>query len=89
MLEGMETKLRDGMKDSVASNKRDLDDGMEGVRSALGVRRDFGGARTVLETAGEMKGIIGLPEGVESDSSKNLAEITATECVRCDGSDCI
>ena len=35
----------------------------------------------MLETAGEMKGIIGLPEGVESDSSKHLAEITAPEFV--------
>ena len=80
LLEGMETKLRDGIKDSLATNKRDLG-GMEGVRSALGVRREFGGARTVLETAGEMKGIIGLPDGIESDSSKHLAEITATEFV--------
>ena len=55
LLEGMETKLRDGIKDSLATNKRDLD-GMQGVRSALDVRRDFGGAQTVLETAGEMKG---------------------------------
>ena len=43
LLEGMETKLRDGMKVALATNKRDLDDGMDGVRSALGVRRGSGG----------------------------------------------
>ena len=61
LLEGMEsddsknlanvslmTKLHDGMKDALAPNKRDLDDGMEGVRSALGVRRDSGIQRDPL-----------------------------------------
>ena len=75
----LETKLRDGKKDALETNKRDLDDGMEGVRSALGVRRDSGGAWTARATTGEKKVVIGLPEGIESDSSKRLAEITATE----------
>ena len=57
----MMTKLRDGVKDAFATNKRDLDDGVEDVRSALGVRRDSGAARTARETAGEKKGLIGLP----------------------------
>ena len=35
----------------------------------------------VHAVAGEMKGIIGLPEGLESDSSKHLAEFTAPEFV--------
>ena len=43
------TKFRDSMKDALAPNKRDLDDGMEGVRSVLGVRRDSGGAPTESE----------------------------------------
>ena len=46
-------KFRDGRKDALATNKRDLDDGMDGVRSALGVRRGSGGAWTARETAGE------------------------------------
>ena len=60
---------------------RDFSAGIEGVRSALGVRYDYGGARTALDSAGETKGIIGLPEGIESDFSKNLADITASDSV--------
>merc|ERR1712227_763836 len=74
------TKLRAEEKDAFATNKRDLEDGIVAVRSALGVLRDYyGGADTVHATAGESEGIIGLLEVIESDFSKNLAEITATE----------
>ena len=55
------TKLRVEEKDAFATNKRDLEDGIEGVRSALGVLRDHnGGADTAHATAGESGGIIGL-----------------------------
>merc|ERR1712136_434777 len=74
------TKLRAEEKDAFATNKRDLEEGIEGVRSALGVLRDYyGGAETAHATAGESTGIIGLLEVIESDFSKNLAEITAAE----------
>ena len=74
------TKLRFEEKDAFATNKRDLEDGIEGVRSALGVLRDYhGGADTAHATAGESGGIIGLREVFESDFSNNLAEITAAE----------
>merc|ERR1712136_529032 len=74
------TKLRAEEKDAFATNKRDLEDGIEGVRSALGVLREYyGGAETAHATAGESEGIIGLLEVIESDFSKNLAEITAAE----------
>ena len=54
-------------KDAFATNKRDLEDGIEGVRSALGVLRDYyGGADTAHGTAGESGGIIGLREVIES-----------------------
>ena len=43
------------------------------VRSALGVRGGIEGTRTVLDSAGETKGIIGMSEGIESDFSKNRA----------------
>ena len=74
------TKLRAEEEDAFATNKCDLEDWIEGVRSALGVLRDNnGGADTAHATAGESGGIIGLREVVESDFSKNLAEITAAE----------
>ena len=54
-------KLRAEEKDAFATNKRDLEDGIEGVRSALGVLRDNnGGADTAHATAGESGGSIGL-----------------------------
>ena len=52
--------------------------GIKGVRSAHGVRDGVEGTRTALDSAGETKGIIGLPEGIDSDFSKNLADITAS-----------
>ena len=75
------TKLRAEEKDAFATNKRDLEDGIEGVRSAPGVLRDYnGGADTAHATAGESGGIIGLlARLIESDFSKNLAGITAGE----------
>ena len=61
------TKLCSEEKDAFATNKRDLEDGIEGVRSALGVLRDYhGGADTAHATAGESGGSIGLREVIES-----------------------
>jgi chromosome segregation ATPase len=75
------TKLRAEEKDAFARNKQDLEDGIDGVRTALGVLRDYyGGGDKAHEAAGEEStGIIGLLEVIESDFSTNLAEITATE----------
>ena len=53
--------------------------GFKGVRSALGVRDVYGEA--ALDSAGQMKGIVGLPAGIESDFSKNLADTTASDSV--------
>ena len=47
--------------------------GVKGVPSALGVQGGFQGSRTVLDSSGEKKGITGMPEGIESDFSKNCA----------------
>ena len=49
--------------------------GIGGVRSALGVRGGVEGTRIVLDSAGETKGIIGMLEGIESDFSKNRADV--------------
>merc|ERR1740121_2881274 len=66
-------------KDYVA-NKADMEQGLEGVKLALKVLRDYY-AKDKAHDAAEGAGtnIIGLLEVVESDFSKGLAEMTATE----------
>merc|ERR1740121_1617611 len=66
-------------KDYVAS-KADMEQGLEGVKLALKVLRDYY-AKDKAHDAAEGAGanIIGLLEVVESDFSKGLAEMTATE----------
>ena len=54
--------------------------GFKGVCSAHGDRDVSGEAVVALDSAGEMKGIIGLPGGIKSDFSKNLADITGDGC---------
>merc|ERR1711953_1114640 len=58
-----------------------MEQGIEGVKLALQVLTDYygsgGKAHAYAEGAGE--GIIGLLEVVESDFTKGLAEMTATE----------
>ena len=66
-------------KDAFETNKRDLHDDMEGVRTALGVVRGHcEGVGTAHDPAGESERIRCLPECTESDSSKHLADFTAT-----------
>jgi len=61
-------------------NKADMEQGLEGVKIALKVLRDYY-AQDKAHAAAEGGGanIIGLLEVVESDFSKGLAEMTATE----------
>jgi len=79
--QGEMTKVRSEEKRMYRSNKDDLDQGLEGVKMALNILRDYyakqGKAHTASSGAGS--GIIGLLEVIESDFSKNLAEMTATE----------
>jgi len=74
-------KLRAEEKAAYETNSADLEQGLEGVKMALNILRDYyakeGKAHTANEGAGA--GIIGLLEVVESDFSKNLAEMGATE----------
>ena len=52
---------------TVHSNKRDLEDGIEGVHSPLEVLYDiYPGSHTAYATAGESESIIGLFEDIES-----------------------
>merc|ERR1719327_1156643 len=74
-------KVRSEEKTTYRSNKEDMDQGLEGVKMALNILRDYyakeGKAHEAAAGAGQ--GIIGLLEVVESDFSKGLAEMTAEE----------
>jgi len=74
-------KVRSEEKSTYRSNKADMDQGLEGVKMALNILRDYYAAEGKAHTAasGAGSGIIGLLEVVESDFSKNSAEMTATE----------
>merc|ERR1740121_2081449 len=66
-------------KDYVAS-KADMEQGLEGVKLALKVLRDYYAQDKAHDAAeGAGANIIGLLEVVESDFSKGLAEMTAAE----------
>jgi len=74
-------KLRGEEHADFVKNKADLEQGVEGVKLALKVLRDYYGkadsAHAAAEGAGS--GIIGLLEVCESDLTKSLAETVATE----------
>jgi len=74
-------KVRMEEKTIYKANKEDMEQGLEGVKMALNILRDYyakqGAAHTTASGAGSS--IIGLLEVVESDFSKGLAEMTAEE----------
>uniref|UniRef100_A0A7S0A5S2 Uncharacterized protein n=1 Tax=Pyrodinium bahamense TaxID=73915 RepID=A0A7S0A5S2_9DINO len=73
-------KLRQEEKADYAKGKADMEQGIQGVKLALKVLREYYAkdkAHAAAEGAGS--GIIGLLEVVESDFSQGLIEMTATE----------
>merc|ERR1719152_127848 len=74
-------KLRSEEHAAYTSNKADMEQGLEGVKAALNILREYyakdGKSHGAAEGAGA--GIIGLLEVCESDFSKDLAEIVSTE----------
>ena len=71
LLEGIETHVSKNLAN--VGMMTDLVEGMEGVRSALGARRDYGGARTARATAGERAGITGSSHHVVTRFSSNIS----------------
>jgi len=71
-------KIRAEEKALYETNKAELEQGLEGVKLALKVLKEYyaKGSGTGAEAS---TGIIGMLEVVESDFSKNLASITAAE----------
>merc|ERR1712216_786801 len=73
-------KLRMEEKATFTSNKKDLDAGIEGVKKALEVLKEYYSKESAQGSAeGAASGIISLLEVCESDFSKDLAEQTAIE----------
>merc|ERR1740121_3515919 len=74
-------KIREDEKALYDKNRPELEKGLEGVKLALKILRDYyasdGKAHSAAE--GASSGIIGLLEVIESDFSKNLAEMISTE----------
>merc|ERR1719203_2669354 len=74
-------KLRAEEHEAYVTNKAELEKGLEGVKIALKILRDYFSqpdkAHVAAEGAGA--GIIGLLEVCESDFSKGLANIIETE----------
>jgi len=74
-------KIRKEENTIFVKNKADMEQGLEGVKMALQVLKEYYAAQGKAHEASEGAGtsIIGLLEVVESDFSKGLAEMAATE----------
>merc|ERR1719395_253797 len=73
-------KTREEEKTAFDANKAEMEEGLEGVKLALKVLRDYYAKEAAHKAAeGAGGGIIGMLEVVESDFSKGLAEMIAIE----------
>merc|ERR1712217_930903 len=74
-------KLRSEENTDYTKNRADMEQGIEGVKIALKVLRDYyaNDDKDHEEAQGAGQGIIGLLEVIESDFPKTLAEIISTE----------
>jgi len=79
-------KLREEEKTAYTANKAEMEQGLEGIKLALKVLRDYYASAAFLQTSthtdkadGAGAGIIGMLEVIESDFSKGLAEMISTE----------
>merc|ERR1719478_610538 len=74
-------KMRADEKATYEKNKPEMDEGLEGIKMALKVLRDYYAKDDKAHAAaeGSSTGIISLLEVVESDFSKGIAEMVTTE----------
>eukprot|EP00403_Amphidinium_massartii_P023946 CAMPEP_0178400786 /NCGR_PEP_ID=MMETSP0689_2-20121128/15968_1 /TAXON_ID=160604 /ORGANISM="Amphidinium massartii, Strain CS-259" /LENGTH=686 /DNA_ID=CAMNT_0020021591 /DNA_START=74 /DNA_END=2134 /DNA_ORIENTATION=+ len=72
-------KIRQDEHAAFVKNKPEMEQGIEAVKLALKVLREYYAEESPTAAVGAGEGIIGLLEVVESDFSKNLAEIVAAE----------
>merc|ERR1712125_243758 len=73
------TKMRQDEHSAFVQNKADLEQGIEGVKLALKVLREYYAKKEETSAQGSGTSIIGLLEVCESDFTKGLAEAVATE----------
>jgi chromosome segregation ATPase len=73
-------KLREEESTAFKKNKAEMEEGLEGIKLALKVLRDYYAKDAAHKSAeGAGGGIIGMLEVIESDFSKGLAEMIAIE----------
>merc|ERR1719221_594183 len=74
-------KLRAQENADYTKNRADMEQGVEGVKIALKVLRDYyaNDEKAHEEAQGAGQGIIGLLEVIEADFTKNLAQMISTE----------
>jgi len=77
--QGEMDKMRAEEKALYDANKPELEMGLKGVKLALKILNEYFSKSGKSSSAGAGSGIIGMLEVVESDFSKNLAEVVATE----------
>merc|ERR1712232_1438692 len=73
------TKIRQEEHSAFVQNKADLEQGIEGVKLALKVLREYYAKKEATSDQGAGTSIIGLLEVCESDFTKGLAEAVSTE----------
>merc|ERR1719453_2133664 len=69
--------IREKEKSEYKANKAEMEEGLEGIKLALKVLREYYSAGQGATGAGG--GIIGMLEVIESDFSKGLADLIAAE----------
>merc|ERR1719161_2093934 len=74
-------KIRQEEKTKYEVDKKEMDQGLEGIKMALKVLRDYYGGADKAHAAAEgaSTGIIGMLEVIESDFSKGIAEMNTAE----------
>merc|ERR1719161_2870907 len=73
-------KIREEENTAYVKNKAEMEEGLEGIKLALKVLREYYAKPSFIQKAdGAAAGIIGMLEVVESDFSKGLAEMIAIE----------
>merc|ERR1719160_58974 len=72
-------KVRDEEKTAYEANKKEMEEGLEGVKLALKVLREYYAKKQKGAASGAGGGIISMLEVVESDFSKGLAEMISVE----------